>query len=98
MVHRSEYAMMAVRCRAWGPATAMEARTLDIDSYPAFIAGRKITTDAWLEVLDPATGSPIAHVARCGAPEVDAAVAAARGASESAWRTSEASERSLLLR
>jgi len=71
---------------------------LDIDSYPAFIAGRKITTDAWLEVLDPATGSPIAHVARCGAPEVDAAVAAARGASESGWRTSEASERSLLLR
>jgi aldehyde dehydrogenase (NAD+) len=71
---------------------------LDNDSWPAFIGGKKVTTGAWLEVLDPATGLPIARVARCGAPEVDAAVAAARDASESGWRTSEPFERSLLLR
>ncbi len=62
------------------------------------IAGRRIETGAWLDVADPATGQPFARVGRCGASEVDWAVASAREASEAGWRLSEQAERATLLR
>ena len=52
------------------------------------------------QVLNPATGETLAHVARAGAADMDVAVAAARRAFEDrAWRQMSASDRpNLLLR
>ncbi|MDT8369308.1 MAG: aldehyde dehydrogenase family protein [Longimicrobiales bacterium] len=47
---------------------------------------------------NPATGKEIAQVARCGAPEIDAAVTAARSAMDSpAWRRIDPHERAAVL-
>ncbi|MGH6617328.1 aldehyde dehydrogenase family protein [Sphingomonas sp.] len=66
--------------------------------YAAVIGGRRVESGAWFDVIDPATGKAFAQAARCGAGEVDAAVAAAREASEAGWRVSEAADRATLLR
>lgn len=63
-----------------------------------FVAGRRLPTRDTLDVLDPSTGRKCATAARCGADEVDAAVAAARAASESGWRDTTAAERAELCR
>jgi len=50
------------------------------------------------EVIEPATGAPLAQVAACGEAEVDAAVAAARRAFEEDWRWHSPQERGALLK
>src|SRR5215469_9580074 len=46
--------------------------------HRAVVDGQPLAGDELFEVLDPATGSPCALVARCGPREVDAAVQSAR--------------------
>jgi aldehyde dehydrogenase (NAD+) len=65
---------------------------------PALIAGRPMAADESFPVLDPATGQPIAAVARCGAAHVDAAVSAARNAFEDGWRRTPAATRATICR
>ncbi|MFT4015128.1 MAG: aldehyde dehydrogenase family protein [Paracoccus sp. (in: a-proteobacteria)] len=65
--------------------------------YPAIIGGQPVMTAARIEVIDPAEGTVFAHAARCGADEVDQAVAAARQAYEGGWRLTTAAERARLL-
>lgn len=50
-----------------------------------------------IPVLDPSTGEPLAELARGRAPDVDAAVAAARRAADGAWGRMTATERGRLL-
>jgi aldehyde dehydrogenase (NAD+)/betaine-aldehyde dehydrogenase len=61
--------------------------------HDAVIDGQRVPATERFEVLDPATARPCAVVARCGAAEVDAAVAAARGAFERRWRHVDAEQR-----
>jgi aldehyde dehydrogenase (NAD+) len=68
------------------------------EDFPAIIGGQVFSTGEWLDVVDPATGRPWARTARCRADQVDAAVAAARKASEEGWRSSEPAMRSEVLR
>lgn len=57
------------------------------------------SSGATFETLDPASEWPIAEIARSGASEIDAAVAAARGALErGAWPAMSGAERGRLLR
>ncbi len=44
---------------------------------PLRIAGEEVTTGDWIEVRSPHSGALLARVARAGAPEVEAAIAAA---------------------
>src|SRR4051794_30945441 len=67
------------------PALAwLEARGREV--LP-FIGGefRRPATGEWFDSLNPATAKPLAHVAQCGAAEVDAAVEAARAAQGPWW-------------
>jgi aldehyde dehydrogenase (NAD+) len=67
------------------PGTAwLEAREREILPY---IGGAFVRPAAgeFFETLNPATAKPLARVAQCGAPEVDAAVAAARAAQPGWW-------------
>ena len=63
-----------------------------------YINGRWVrpTTTNMIDVVDPATGEPIAVVPSCGQPEVDEAVAAARAAFD-AWAGRPVEERCALL-
>jgi aldehyde dehydrogenase (NAD+) len=63
----------------------------------ALIGGKQADTGATFEDLDPATGEVLAEIARCGAPEVDAAVAAARSA-QGEWRERPPADRARVLR
>src|SRR5690606_13358930 len=49
------------------------------------VDGQLLATDSRLDVINPATGAVFAHCPAAGAPELDAAVAAARRAFP-AWR------------
>lgn len=60
------------------------------------ISGKEVSTRQWITVLDPSSSSPIARVARCGAPEIAEAVTAARSAYEEVWRFKKAEERSFI--
>ena len=61
------------------------------------INGRAVDSALRFETLNPATQEPLAEVARGGAPEVHAAVAAAKAAFP-AWATRPAPERAALMR
>jgi aldehyde dehydrogenase (NAD+)/betaine-aldehyde dehydrogenase len=65
---------------------------------PAVVDGKPLHTGQAIDVLDPSTGRRFARVARCGADEVDEAVAAARRAFEGVWRHASARERSAACR
>jgi aldehyde dehydrogenase (NAD+) len=69
-----------------------------MDNYPALIGGDEVKTKESFQDIDPSTGQALAEVARCGAAEVDQAVAAAREVFESTWRRIPPSERARLLR
>jgi len=69
-----------------------------MNSYPALIGGDEVETKESFQDIDPSTGQALAEVARCGAAEVDRAVAAAREVFESTWRRTIPSERARLLR
>ena len=62
------------------------------------IAGRRVVAESgrWIEREDPATEEPLGRVPAGGAPEVAAAVEAARAAADG-WRYTSASERADLL-
>jgi succinate-semialdehyde dehydrogenase/glutarate-semialdehyde dehydrogenase len=61
-----------------------------------FVAGEWRQAGETFEVLNPATGEVVAHVARAGEAETNAAIAAAAGALP-AWRSKTAKERSEIL-
>jgi aldehyde dehydrogenase (NAD+) len=63
----------------------------------ALIGGEQVDTGTTFEDIDPATGEVLAEIARCGAPEVDAAVAAARAA-HAEWRERAPADRARVLR
>ena len=56
------------------------------------IAGKPVRGNSYFETVDPATQDVLAEVARGGAAEIDAAVAAAKAAFP-AWSRTPASER-----
>jgi acyl-CoA reductase-like NAD-dependent aldehyde dehydrogenase len=58
---------------------------------------RLAATGGTFETLDPASGEPIALVAQAGPEDVDAAVAAARGALEGTWAGVSAADRARLI-
>lgn len=60
------------------------------------INGRKVASDAWFETVNPATQEVLAEVARGGAKEIGAAVAAAKAAFPG-WAGRPAAERAHLL-
>jgi aldehyde dehydrogenase (NAD+)/betaine-aldehyde dehydrogenase len=66
--------------------------------HGALIHGDRVATGRAITVVDPSTGKPLAEVARCGAHEVDAAVASAREAFQGGWRDSSPAQRARLLR
>ncbi|MEQ8964411.1 MAG: aldehyde dehydrogenase family protein [Azospirillaceae bacterium] len=70
--------------RAWLARHASDRRE---GGTRLFIGGRWVApkTKQWFDSIDPATGKPLARIARAGEKDVDAAVAAARAAFP-AWR------------
>ncbi|MGH2793120.1 MAG: aldehyde dehydrogenase family protein [Actinomycetota bacterium] len=69
-----------------------------MDRFPAVIDGKDVETAGSFVSEDPSTGEPLAEVARGGAGEIDAAVRAARTASEGAWPATATAERGRILR
>jgi aldehyde dehydrogenase (NAD+) len=70
---------------------------LPFDPARCFIGGRWIAARDTLPLFDPSTGEPLARIARGGADEVDAAVAAAQAALDGDWGRLSATERGRLL-
>jgi aldehyde dehydrogenase (NAD+) len=71
-----------------------------MDHYPLVIGGKEADAAAGrrFETVDPATGQPLASVARADAGDVDAAVGAAREALRATWRSTPPAERARRLR
>nr|MBA2536474.1 aldehyde dehydrogenase family protein [Actinomycetota bacterium] len=67
--------------------------------YGLFINGELVepASGEVRELLEPATGSPLARAAMAGEADVDSAVAAARAAVDGPWGKTPATERSRLL-
>jgi len=72
--------------------------TVEVRRWDAVIGGEKVAAAATFEDIDPSTGEVLAEVARCGAAEVDSAVAAARHTFETSWRGTSPAERGRVLR
>jgi aldehyde dehydrogenase (NAD+) len=70
---------------------------LPFDPASCFIGGRWQPTRETLTLTDPSTGEMLAPIARGGAAEVDAAVAAAQAALDGDWGRLSATERGRLL-
>jgi aldehyde dehydrogenase (NAD+) len=70
---------------------------LPFDPASCFIGGRWQPTRETLTLTDPSTGEMLAPIARGGAAEVDAAVAAAQSALDGDWGRLSATERGRLL-
>ncbi|MEP7352181.1 MAG: aldehyde dehydrogenase [Acidobacteriota bacterium] len=72
-----------------------------MEKYKLLIDGQWLEPQSgeWFETQNPFTGAPWAMIPKCGKPEVDAAVAAAKAAfhPKSPWRTMNASARGALL-
>lgn len=83
------------------PLSSLSAATLEFlnRKHGHFIDGRWVpsASGATLDVFDPATGQKIAEVASGDAPEVDAAVAAARTALGGPWAKFTAAQRGAIL-
>ncbi|OAF17021.1 NAD-dependent succinate-semialdehyde dehydrogenase [Bradyrhizobium centrolobii] len=83
--------------------TALAAMHLQGLRRRDFVAGAALIDGRWIAgeqrdvVIDPATGEEVADVARCGAPDMDLAIAAAER-SFSAWRELLPAKRGELLR
>jgi len=73
------------------------ATSLWFDPSLCLINGEWVTTADTLPLVDPSDGSELAQIARGGAPEIDAAVAAAEQALGGAWGLTSAVERGRLL-
>ncbi|NYI78265.1 aldehyde dehydrogenase family protein [Nocardioides panzhihuensis] len=71
---------------------------MSVPHYPLQINGDIVETDETLEVRSPATGELVATVAKGGAAEIDAAVAAAKAADKSGvWRNTPPAERAAII-
>ncbi len=70
---------------------------LPFDTRLWFVGGRWQPAGRTLPLFDPSTGEELAQIARCDAPEVDAAVAAAQAALDGDWGRLTATERGRLL-
>ena len=70
---------------------------MTVQDYACVIDGVEVTSDAWIEVLNPATGEPFARIPAGGQEEIDAAVSAARAAAP-AWAATPPAVRGRLLR
>ena len=73
--------------------------TIDFDSRGVYIGGqwRECASGRTLPLLNPSDGSALAQIARGAAPDIDAAVLAARCALDGAWGQLSAAERGRLL-
>jgi aldehyde dehydrogenase (NAD+) len=67
-------------------------------AYPVLIGGEEVRGLPTFADLDPSNGRELAQVARGGAAEIDAAVAAARDAFERTWRGTKPADRARILR
>jgi aldehyde dehydrogenase (NAD+) len=71
---------------------------MSVPHYPLHINGEWVDTDENYEVRSPATGELVATVAKGGAAEIDAAVAAAKAAHKSGvWRNTPPAERAAII-
>lgn len=68
-----------------------------MERHGAIIDGKEVRGDAWIEVLDPATGQTFAQVCAGGTEEVDVAVDAALGA-QPGWAATPPAARARILR
>lgn len=68
-----------------------------MDVHQNYIAGRWVASSATLPVLNPSDGSKMAEIARGGAAEIDAAVAAGHAARAGAWGRMDALTRGRLM-
>ncbi|MFN7724973.1 MAG: aldehyde dehydrogenase family protein [Rubrivivax sp.] len=81
------------------PAAAHGLSSLGFDPSQVFIAGhwQASASGQTLPLLNPSDGSPLAHIARGQAADVDAAVQAAQAALDGDWGRLSAAERGRLL-
>ena len=63
---------------------------------PMLIGGEMVTSDKWIDVLNPATEEPFARVPHCSEDQLDEAVAAAQAAQKK-WRETSMAERRALI-
>ncbi|MEZ5822247.1 MAG: aldehyde dehydrogenase family protein [Xanthobacteraceae bacterium] len=68
-----------------------------MDVHQNYIAGRWVASRATLPVINPSDGAKTAEIARGGAGEIDAAVAAGQAAMAGAWGKTDAASRGRLL-
>ncbi|MBI5265553.1 MAG: aldehyde dehydrogenase family protein [Bradyrhizobium sp.] len=68
-----------------------------MDVHQNYIGGRWVAPSATLPVINPSDGSKVAEIARGGAKEIDAAVAAGHAAVKGAWGKTDAVSRGRLL-
>lgn len=78
--------------------TAMADTGLRLPVQQALIGAERIPAGEDFADLDPSTGQPCARIARCGAGEIDLAVAAARRAYETTWGDATPAERATACR
>jgi len=72
----------------------------ELAEYHNLVAGQRVMADSgeWLDSFNPYTGQPWARIPRCGASDIDSAVAAAKAAfQDPAWRGLTATQRGKLL-
>lgn len=71
---------------------------MTVRQFPGIIEGKEIVTSDTLDVIDPSTAEVCATIIRGGETEIDAAVSAARKASDNGWRHSSFEQRGRILR
>src|SRR5262245_31163562 len=85
----------------WEYAPSQEARDIVSieDRYGLFIGGQSVEprSGEWFGTVSPSTEEPLAEVAHAGPEDVEAAVAAARGAFEDGWSSLRPAERAKYL-
>ena len=83
----------------YAPAPESTAIVTVADRYDLWIGGewRPPSEGRWFPTVNPASGEPIAEIAEGSAPDIDAAVAAARAAFDGPWAATSPSQRSRIL-
>jgi aldehyde dehydrogenase (NAD+) len=69
-----------------------------VERVVALIDGKDVPASRTFPTYDPSTGEELAELARCGAEEIDSAVAAARDALENGWSRVSTAERGRVLK
>jgi aldehyde dehydrogenase (NAD+) len=85
----------------WEYAPSQESRDIVRieERYGLFVGGEQVEpwSGEWFQTISPSTEEPLAEVAQAGSEDVDAAVAAARGAYENGWSALRPAERAKYL-